>query len=269
MTVTAQRTMYGASLQLSMVLGKPYIVPANTTLNEKFNILPAEKLPDGAYPTVQFYAIGVGGQDVISGNEGYNYSKHSAVDAALFQHIPWIMRTLESDLNKDERTEYRMRTVEVFNGVKYACYYLRKIPDIEFRDYFYKVSTVNGDTSLSIYSTSTDKLLNPEAKVRTVNTTNINGSEYVTKTSKLKFSLAVSDMTELDTVLSIRGLATKKITEVGVCSGYDVTTDEISETICTQIAFHIEVNMNLAEHLSTDSIISRYIELGGMESLLT
>jgi len=214
MTINGQRTMYGIHVELSRLLGKEYTPLANTTLNEKFDIIPNIELADSLYPTLGYYAIGVGGDPIIVGNPGYTYSKHSPVDAALFKHVPFLMRTLTNDLSNDERSAYRLRVIETINNVDYACYYLKAIPLIELRDYFYKIVTVNDETVLRVFTTDTDKLLNPVPQTRSVDTTDITTSNYVTNIAKLKFALTLTEMEDLKTVFSLRGISELKITEI-------------------------------------------------------
>ena len=65
------------------------------SLNEKFEILKdtaAITLEKGFYPEINYFCIGNGGSTLASGVKGYTYSRHSALDAALFNHIPFVLR---------------------------------------------------------------------------------------------------------------------------------------------------------------------------------
>ena len=50
MVRNSQRTLYNVDLHLHQMLGKDYEPIENTTLNEKFQVLPNDKLPAGIYP---------------------------------------------------------------------------------------------------------------------------------------------------------------------------------------------------------------------------
>lgn len=268
MVLSSQRTIYGMALQLAQILGIKYVPLKNTTLNEKFDIDPNYVIPDDVYPTLKYFALGIGGDSIISNGDGYKYSRHSPVDAALFSHVPFIMRPLTADLNETERLRYRFRKIEIFDGTEFACYYLKVIETIELRDYFYKITTKDGLSVLSIYNINTDKLLNPVPKNRTIDSVSISDYEYVTKMSKLRFELTIDELKELSDVLYKRGLTTKQITEIGVCTGIDKDIAGSPESVATQVAFHVDVNIDLTVSINSDTEILRSIEIGGTEQLL-
>jgi hypothetical protein len=268
MITNAQRTIFGVDLGLSMLMDKPYNCLPNTTLNEKFNILPNYPIEEGTYPKLKYYSIGVGGNDVIEGNGGYSYNQHSAVDAALFSHIPFVMRTLETDLTPVERSKYRFRKIEIFDNVEYACYYLKLIDGYDLRDYFYNITSVNGDSTLSVFDINTDKLLNPVPKLRGSNIEDVNTANYITKLAKLEFSLPTSEMEELKNVFNIRRLEVEKLTEIGICTGIDTETNDGIEAVNVQVSFHVGVSVELSVLFNNNSSLSRSIELGGSEPII-
>lgn len=57
MTTSSQRTLFGIDLQLAQLYGEDYTCLPNTTLNEKFNILPEINVPPGQYPTLKYITI--------------------------------------------------------------------------------------------------------------------------------------------------------------------------------------------------------------------
>lgn len=268
MVLSSQRTVYGMALQLSQLLNLEYTPLTNTTLNEKFDISPGYELEDNIYPKLRYFAIGIGGNPMLDNGVGYKYSQHSPVDAALFQHIPFIMRPVTSDLDDVERLQYRFRKVEIFDEIEYACYYLKVIQTIELRDYFYRITTKDGASALLIFNTNTDKLLNPVPKSRTIENVSINDYEYVTKMSKLRFELTIPELSDLKEAMVIRGVGDKQITEIGVCTGSDVLIDGKMESVVTQVAFHVDVNIDLSVAINSDMSILRSIEIGGTEACL-
>lgn len=269
MVTAAQRTIYHISSTLASSLGKEYTPLVNTTLNEKFNLLPNYQLEDSKYPVVAYYAIGVGGQSLITDSSNYNYCRHSPVDAALFEHIPFIMVELDNDLSEELRAKYRFRREETWNDIEYACYYLKCIEAIDLRDYFYKISTANGESVLNKFSTSTDKLLNPTPKARTVDTVDISTSNYVCKIAKLVFTITLDEMVELKNVLAIRGIDNNIISEIGICMGVDLTLEDKSiEVVTAQVAYHVDVDINLDITLASASAFTRGIEIGGTEPMV-
>ena len=105
MRITSQATLLHNDLWGHILLGKPYRLLPNTTLNEKFGILTKETPPPGSYPYMQYFCIGVGGDNIIDGDDVFNFSEHTPLDGALFEHIPFVMRKVSSDLTVEERAD--------------------------------------------------------------------------------------------------------------------------------------------------------------------
>lgn len=272
---TSQRTLYNIDLHLHQMLEKAYEPIENTTLNEKFGILTTTPLPTGVYPTLKYYAIGVGGESTLDGNNDFNYSEHSPIDAALFKHIPFVMRNaITNDLTAEEKANYRMRTLEYHNGIQYACYYLKVITDFDLKSYFYSIRTLSegisvSSPSLSILDTNKSELLNPTPKSRKVSFDTSNTIDYITKLAKLNFSLLDDDIKELKDVLTILDLTNRKLTEIGICTGIDVDNKGVKESLATQIAFHVGVNIDLMMAFANNESIQKSIEIGGSEPYIT
>lgn len=268
MILNSQRTIYGLDLELTRLAGKQYNVIDNTSLNEKFNVLTEEAVPENVYPTLKYFAIGVGEVDIIESNTGYSYSKHSPVDAALFKHIPFVMKPLDEDLLPSEQERYRFRKIETHNGINYACYYLRAIETFELKDDFYKVSTSEGLSGLSIFDTNTDILLNPIPKDRSRHVLDPDTAEYILKVMKIEFSLTNTEITDLREVLTLLQYTENNITEIGLCTGIDKVVDGSVEATCVQISHHVGVNIELAIYLNNNNSFLRSIELGGGEPMI-
>jgi hypothetical protein len=267
MVLAAQRTIFGLDLDMAVRFRDNYLPKSNTTLNEKFNLNTTADLPVG-FPKVKYYAIGVGGSDIITGVNGYTYSQHNPSDAALFQHIPFVMRLTTNDLDDREKLKYRFRIIKNFNNTNYVCYYLKMIPNIDYRDPFYKIESNAGNNTLSIFSTDTDTLLNPIPVDRNITLQDTETSTYLTKLAKIEFSLDSDDLNELSSVYQILGLSTKTLTEIGVCMGWDSTINNVTEAVGVQIAYHITVNIDIATTMSSGMGILRAIEIGGSEPMI-
>lgn len=124
------RTVYGSRLQTMQFLGLPYTHLENTTLNEKFNIHPGVVPANAAIPRVRYYCIGNGGHRNQMGTDGQPYTspiKHSASDAALYKHLPFVLRRPTEDLDPTTRARYGLRRLETINNQQYVAYYLRRI----------------------------------------------------------------------------------------------------------------------------------------------
>lgn len=274
MVRNSQRTLYNVDLHLHQLLGKDYIPTDNTTLNEKFHVLPNKTLPSGVYPTLKYYAIGIGGTLNIDNVDKYMYSEHLAIDAALFHHIPFIMRNVNvKDLTMNERKNYRLRSIENINGINYACYYLKVIPSFDLKSTFSMIRTVeNGVTvsspTLSVLDMTDSKILNPTPTNRELTYKNQNDLGFVTKSAKLVFSLTPDELEEIDNCLKLLDLKNRDVTEIGIVTGHDIDTENGTEAICTQIAMHVGVDFNLATELAKSATIIKTIEIGGGEPII-
>lgn len=274
MVRTSQATVFSIDLALHRMLGKAYATPINTTLNEKFTILQSEPIPEGAYPELKYFVIGVGGNNVIEGNGKYNFSEHSPLDGALFKHVPFIMKPVSQDLTAEEAADYRLRVVETISGVQYACYYAKVMPAAELKNFFYSIRTINGGTSvsaptLSVLDTNNSEILNPTPRVRELTYNNNTTTEYITKIAKVVFKLNQEEITALENVFKLKNITGSQITEIGICSGIDKTlSTQKKEVYACQIMYHVGVNLSLALDLSSGEIINKTIEIGGSEPLL-
>ena len=271
MIINSQRTIYGLTCSKYQRWGKEYIPLPNTTLNEKFDINPTDQAPTGVYPTTNYYAIGVGGTEVVSGLGGYSFSTHKPTDAALFEQVPFVMRKITNDLTVEEQSQYRFKLTRIVNGVEYNCYYLKNIPKDTVRDGIYKVNVSDGVSKLSPFTTNTDEYLNPVPRDPTGALFNQDETGYVTALSKAVFSLDINEIDELRNVLNILyGVDhNKTITEIGVCMGVDRVINNSVDAIAVQIEFHLEVELSAMLDLANTSDFIRSIELGGSEPLVT
>lgn len=266
MIIASQRTHYASLLQLAMVTGKEYIPIDNTTLNEKFGIAPGVR--GGTFPTLKYYTVGVGGNDVIVGNGGYSYNSHRPTDAALFNHVPFVLVPINQDISEAEQIKYRFKIKELINGEQYYGYYLKLIPNINFKNSIYKVF-VNGkgDNLLSIFNTNTDKLLNPEPENRIVGISNYNTSEYTAVNLKLEFSLFNEEMYNLQSAINLKYGSNRRLTEIGICHGTDKTVNNVLTAVDVQIGYHVRVDFDMAMYINNNENILRSIEIGSMEQL--
>ena len=260
MVKASQKSILGVALEQSLLFGASYKPMVNTTLNEKFAVEGDTSLPAGKLPYVQYFCIGIGGRRFITGETDttpeYTYSEHSPLDAALFQHIPFIIRETTSDLTANERTNYRMRKLETFNGKEYN-------------------GTSVSSPTMSVLDTSTTKFLNPSPITTKFEFKDLDKTRFVTKLNKLSFTLTTQEMDELMNVFKVMNIDTTTdayITEIGLCSGLDQEVGQGAnkrvEAICAQICFFLSVSYNITEELRKNRTLNKSINLGGMEPML-
>ena len=137
------RSIYGAYLQTCALLGFNVDIKPNSTLNQKFDLFPNEIFNSGETPTVKYLTIGNGGHTASMGVDGLpliNPVPHSPRHAALYNHLPFIIREVGEDLTPGERLLYRLRVPRTIDGVNYMCYYAKVLdlsmvePKIELRN---------------------------------------------------------------------------------------------------------------------------------------
>lgn len=267
MITDSQRTVYALDLELNMRLGTEYTVRTNTTLNEKFNIRPNEPLPSGVYPKLKYLAIGVGGANIIAGNE-YRYSAHRATDAALFEHIPFVIRPIDNDLSDQEKLKYRLRKIENINSTEYICYYLKVVEPTNFTNGLYEIIVSGTDTNLLFFDTSKYDLLNPTPRAPG-DLFDITNNKYVARTVKFPFILDEDETNELRNALAIKYIEDRLPTELALCSGYDVAEGALYEATNVQVNYFIGIDINTEIEFANATTIVRALEIGGMEPMLS
>lgn len=269
-----QRTLFMVDLDLHRQLNVAYTPITNTTLNEKFGVLPGENIPARTWPYLTGYVIGIGGNPVIEGYQSYAFNEHTPMDGALFTHVPFIVRDYNLDLTAEEKANYRMRVVETINNQQYVCYYMKKVTDYELNRVFYNIKTINDGKSvasptLSVLDTNVSSILNPTPKNRSVSYQTRNDAEYMSKLAKIRFELTETELEEIKRGIEIKGFQSSIITEIGLCTGVDIeSTEGYTESIATQIAYHIPISFDLATEIVSGKTLTKQIELGGMEPYL-
>ena len=273
MITNSQRTIYGLEMQAAHLIEQLHTIRPNTTLNEKFSLFENEAI--GSDPAddqdfaIRYLALGVGGQSVADGTNSYSYSQHSPLDAALFEHIPFIMREVTNDLSSVEQEKYRFKVAVTIDNVDYYQYFLRKIDMVnDFTTNTYKIIPgTTGTANLIELTTNTSAHLNPVPRTTSYNS--VEESVFVSKAVKLKFSLTPTELTEISNAIDIifGAAAVKPLTEIGICGGLDKQIGGKTEAIMTQIYHFVGVDIDTRIHY--DPIIGyvRAIELGGTEPI--
>lgn len=219
------RTVYGSFLQTCHLLGRPFQMLANSTLNEKFGIASGLAPDISQTPLVQYWAIGNGGHKMTVGAGGIAKSdpiQHRATDAACFNHLPFVLREPGADLSAAQRMSYGLRRKETHNGVDYIAYYLKRIsmdgvtPAIEYK------SVADGTTTTTPFVPNSSNL-NPTPPQLNAQGVNVTTGDYTTCTAKITLALSADEITELLNVAQILyaddGYAI--ISEIALVSGVD------------------------------------------------
>lgn len=268
MVENSQRTIYNQELVKYFSCGRHYVPFKNTTLNEKFDILPDTHTPKGFYPVPKYFVIGIGGEEIINDVQGYTMSRHNCIDAALYHHIPFVLRTLDNDLRPSEKKEYRLRNITTINNIDYIAYWGKVTSNVDCRPHIARIETRNGVDVVTQFKTDTDSLLNPVYKNKPRKLTEATSVSTVVSQYSIEFYLSPFDQDELRNVFKILNLDPRtKITELGLCQAYNVVSNGYDEIIDTQIAFHIDLNLDTLVAFDAREPFKQNIVLGGSEPL--
>lgn len=219
------RTVHGAYLQSSQLLGLPHVIQDNTSLNQKFNIHKDVSISSVDQLALRYVTIGNGGHKMVMGTNGIPYTEpvqHTPRHAGLYNHLPFVLRLPSEDLTIAERAKYRLRRLETHDGVVYVAYYLKVLdlstttPQLELR-----VVQDNVTTSSPYQSTLAD--LNPTPLAIQPGGVLTATGDYIATTSKVPFVLEEADIDEFLNVANIIYGSENYaiISELGICSGVD------------------------------------------------
>jgi hypothetical protein len=204
--LTITRSVYGAQLQANLYLGKPHLPPANSTINELFNIHNQTNLTSGdPAPSLGYFCIGNGGHRWQTTGGGIGKTSpipHRAYDAGLYNYLPFVMRPLNNDLNPTERLAYAMRVPKVFSGVTYWCYYLKKFDKTNISSQLKLITVTNGVKTVTAFVPDNSNLTPQPPQIPNNGAITTDGT-YLAVTSTLDLSLTPTDATELSNVATI------------------------------------------------------------------
>lgn len=246
---------------LEMTSGREVTVDRNTTLNEKYNILPNERPKAGEFPTINYIGIGMGGI-----GDTVKLAYHSSIDASLFEPIPFICRELDNDLSPSDRLKYRMRVLKTIDGEEYAFYYLRRLPTTSDRIEIKKL-VKDSSTAATIVDIDSDDptILSPVPKF--TGELDLTKTEFYVVDSNINFNLTIEDKLEIKNAYRILYNTDEipPITEIGIFYGSDqVSSTGDIEVVSARPAYFYTVPYELHNMLRIEDITQRYIDIGGM-----
>lgn len=246
------RTIFSAYLQTCMLLGRPVTILPGSTLNEKLGIQSDVMIAADQVPKMRYAAIGNGGHKMVMGANGISRPEpiqHRSTDAALYNQLPFILRTANNDLSPVEREKYGLRRLEEHGGISYIAYYLKRLDYLNVNAQM-EYKTVNEGVTTTTPFVPNNSNINPVPPDLANTGVNVTTGDYVSATAKVPFTLDVDEVDEIINVSNIiyndSGYAI--ISEIALCSGVDkiVTTSQgtgvgfnINEVIGTQVVSFI------------------------------
>jgi hypothetical protein len=251
------KTIYHTHLELQRAMQEDFNPLPYSTLNEKFGVADEETVPTGRYPAMEYIAIGRGGHRGRIASDGATLTdilQHDVTDAALFEHLPFVVRPVSEDLTPAERAKYGMRTLVERNGKQYFAYYLKRVNLSQTYPELKEITVLDGTVSDREY-TPTPSQLTPNPLPLSNTQANLASGKHISVTSTLSLSLSATDIQEImDAVLVLYDdVAYATISEIATVTahrtpinttlgGVNVTYDE---AIAAQVANFIPANISL------------------------
>lgn len=242
------RTVYSSYLQTCSLLNLPFELKANTTLNEKFNVQSKVAPTADQDPSLGYFAIGNGGHRYITGADGISVPEpvqHRATDAALFNHLPFVLREPQLDLTPAQRANYALRKQVTYNGKSYWAYYLKRFTRDNVKAAMEYRVVNNGVTVVSPFVPNASNL-NPTPPDLSTSGVNVVTGDYVAATAKFELNLTAEDVVELLHAAEViyDNDAYAIISEIALCTGVDKVVSvpgvsgnfNFNEAIAVQVA---------------------------------
>lgn len=275
MSTKITRTVYGSELQAAQFPGVPWSLRALTTLNEKFNILSGQTPSAGVTPQAKYFCIGNGGHTAATGTNGVVLNQavpHTSVDAALYSHLPFILRAINNDITADVQVKYALRQQITVSGQQYYAYWLKRL-DLSGAIVSTAISTLaNGQTTSTANFVPSSGNLNPTPPVVNSAGANTLSNQIATSAMNVPLSFTQQECVELLNAATILygDPAYAIISEIGICSGTDTIIPlsnggTFAEAIAVQIATFINT-MHIVQY--TANGFSGSYNLGTAEPLL-
>lgn len=247
MSTKITRTFYGSELQAAQFPGVPWAMRANTTLNEKFNVLAG--VAPSTLPKAKYFAIGRGGHQSATGVDGSTLIDgvpHVADHASCYLPFPFILRAINNDIDNTTQQKYALRQQVTINGVQYYAYWLKRL-DLSAAVVSTAINTIaNGAVTNTANFNPQSSVLSPVPPV--VNSaganTLVNQIGVTSMTAPIAFTQA--ECTELLNAATIMygDPAYAIVSEIAVVSGVDYpitlpSGSTFNEVIAAQVCTHI------------------------------
>ncbi len=248
MSKNTTKTLAFAKMEILRSLTLPYTVDQYSTLNEKFDIGNITPPPNG-YPDLKYLAIGNRGTKNAGIGNLVNIQRHSPKDAALFEHIPFVMVPVNQDLTIANRLKYRIRKLETYNGVDYFAYYL-KVVDFNSATISTKtVDIVDGVRTETPYEPSVTSLTPSPVVISNTEVNTVNSRHLITS-AVITVALDSTDITNIIEACRIKyngDIREAMLSELAIVGGYDIDVSNslgglaasYKEVRCAQIMVHM------------------------------
>jgi len=211
-------TIIGLLNEFESMTALQQTVLSKCTINAQHNVIPTV-MPTKT-PQLFYFGIGINGyynvnQDTPPLSQPY---MPAATDMDLYQPIPFRIVPITADLSPTERAQYRMRTMQTFNGTQYFCYWLKLI---NFTTKEVEVMQVNPTGGETPYVFNPKNLKPIPKKSSTGQIVNASGDTVIVSLSGTCPILG-SEIVEVINIM-YGDLRFANISELGFYTGQDVT----------------------------------------------
>ena len=271
------RTIYGNYIQTCNYLGKTPEIAPFSTLNHKFNVNAGMVPNANEYTAMRYFCIGLGGHGFSSGADlvpRFSQLQHKSTDAALYGHLPFVLRPIDMDLSDIERANYALRVQENYGGNPYYAYYLRRL-DLSAVEPEMLYHTLNAGNEVITPFIPSDANINP-TPTAVSSGVNVVSGDMTSVMARIGITFSTAQINEiLNAAKIIYGDENYAIiSEVGLCTGVDrdVVVGAAGggsftqpEAICVQIAAFISAMINLQ---TANRSVTFEMDVGASEPLL-
>ena len=274
MIYNGNTTMYSRILANRMLMGLPYEPLPNTTLNEKFDIIPRyQEYVDIGYPKLNLLTIG-GFEKQYSEIEHkieLSNGKHTPLHAALFNHIPFYLRRITETENFPVPNKLRLKKYITINEIEYVAYYGYILDEFDTDNDIMLFNNIDTDyVDVKKLDINSGNFLNPVFDITSIREyENITFTTDFIKIPLFLSNLEVSEIANAFRIINNLNSNDGFITEMGLAVSHEITLgDGSKECVRSQMNYFVETDISLPECLENEKL-SLQIELGGMEVVRT
>lgn len=224
LTEGSAKSLSGIKVELESVLPITFSPDMTCSLNAKYSIYPA--LKPTTLPKIMFFGMGIGGKYNTTDDAGAAAGNPLRAEMDLYKPIPFRCLTEDEDyqLTSAERAQYRMRYPTTINGVKYFCYYLKKLEFVDSIDFTITDPVTHEETPYTLDPAN----LYPKIQVpSTTGTVDASVSEVIASATATA-NFTGPEVIEAINVLYNGDLRYGVISELAVYSGVDTVVDDFN-----------------------------------------
>lgn len=271
------RTIYGNYIQTCNYVGKTPIIPPHSTLNNKFDVNSGVEPTEDERAVMRYFCIGLGGHGYAGGADlipRFSMLQHKSTDAALFGHLPFVLRPIDSDLSDTERSIYALRVQENYGGLPYYAYYLRRL-DLTSVEPEMLYTTINAGSEVTTPFIPSAANLTPTPTIIS-DGMNVVSGDMTSVMARLGITFTTAQINEIMNAAKIiyGDESYAIISEIGLCTGVDRDVIVSSagggtftqpEAIGVQIAAFISAKIELQ---TANRSVTFEMDVGASEPLL-